>query len=86
MTTPRVPTPECDKLLKVKDRSQEIGDFLEWLAGQEVELCTYVDKDGYHPVRESTEQLLAEYFGIDLAKIEQEKRAIMKTLGGQQDA
>ena len=72
-------------MLKVKDRSQQIGEFLEWLTGQGVELCVYHDERGYEPVRETTEQLLAEYFDIDLAKVEQEKRAIMKTVRAQHD-
>lgn len=37
------------------------------------------------PYAYSTERLLAEYFGIDLAKAEQEKRAILKEMRECQD-
>lgn len=32
-----VATPECDKMLAVKEKSQAIGEFLEWLQSGEVE-------------------------------------------------
>jgi len=33
-----IKTPECDKLLEVKDKSQIIGVFLEWLQSQDIQL------------------------------------------------
>lgn len=33
--------PEHDKLSKIKDRSQAIGEFLEWLSGQGVNLMRW---------------------------------------------
>lgn len=36
--------------------------------------------EGYYPIRKSTEQLLAEFFDIDLHKIEAEKRAMLDTI------
>ena len=32
-----VATPECDKMLAVQEKSQAIGEFLEWLQSGEVE-------------------------------------------------
>lgn len=41
-TKPKPPkTPECDKLSSVKDRSQPIGEFLEWLTEIGVDLCVF---------------------------------------------
>lgn len=62
-------TPECDKLHKVKDESQNIGEFLDWLIE-------------YHNVSlpDSIVDLLAEYFNIDLEKVEEEKRTILDEL------
>ena len=77
-------TPECDKLSKAQPQSQAIGEFLEWLSVQEIALCEFDRKhDRYYPDGVSIETRLAEYFGIDLAKVERERRAI---LGGLQAA
>ncbi len=75
------PTPELDKMLAVKDKSQAIGEFLDWLQhDKNYVLAEYGEKDRLYPLYSSIETLLAEYFGIDLKKIEQERRAILKSL------
>ena len=79
-----LPTPECDKLAKVKDKSQIIGEFLDHIMNVEgLSICESVDdhyESGWVPLNKSIEQILAAYFGIDLDKVEQEKRAILKDL------
>lgn len=72
--------PECEKLSQVADKSQEIGNFLEWL--QETHVICYWDEDygGYSREYKSTEKWLAEYFDIDLDKVEEERRALLKWL------
>jgi len=131
-----VETPELNRMKAVKDRSQSIGGFLEWLQDERgVILAEYykreVDEDN-HPVYRNAdgeivedwcpphifmpteqrkaleerqdkegihwplikdrsgeilhtfsfqiEQLLADYFEIDLVKVENEKRAILEEL------
>jgi hypothetical protein len=81
------PTPTLDKMLDVKDRSQAIGEFLEWLEDEKgVELVTTELHHGgsraleYVPLRQGTESLLAEFFGIDLDAAEREKRALLDEL------
>lgn len=84
-------TPELDKLSKVKEESQKIGEFLEWLtSSRKVLLCRYTEDvedefgnkipDGYHPLIHGShgliEELLAQYFKIDLKKADAEKEAI----------
>lgn len=73
--------PECDKMMAVKEKSQVIGEFLEWLTCErstQVELCVRNDlTDRIMPCYTSTEQLLAEFFDIDLDKVEEEKRGIL---------
>jgi hypothetical protein len=81
----QIQTPECDKMLAVKDKSQVIGEFIEWLESKkELSLCRYEDSefgDGvYFPYYMGTEELLAEFFGIDLDKAEKEKKEILKAL------
>jgi len=77
-----IETPECDKMLKVQTQSQAIGRFLEWLQDERnLTLAEYGktrhDSDELFPVRLGINQLLAEYFNIDLNKVEQEKAAIL---------
>ena len=93
--------PEHEKLEKVKEASQTIGEFLDWLKttrGTQLsklhkhdELCGRIYKWGegkdcglteehYQPDYTSTHNLLAEYFGIDLQKLEQEKQAMLDEL------
>jgi len=74
---------ELEKLRSVQERSQAIGDFLGWLGEQGIFLCRSQER-GFYPIPETTEQLLAKYFNIDLNKVEQEKRAILERLGGEQ--
>ena len=77
--------PEHQKLAKISDKSQAIGEFLEWL-GREYVICTWgsvddaFDREGYRPARKSIEELLAEFFEIDRAVIETEKRAMLAAL------
>lgn len=74
------PTPECDRLRDVSRSSQLIGEFLEWLLA-EYTLAEWNDSgEVLRPVRASIEELLAEYFGIDLDKIEEERQAVLEAL------
>ena len=82
------PTPTLDKMREVKDQSQAIGEFLEWLGSKGIFL-------GHHTLYEgrsqeqfvvrpgSTEELLAEFFEIDLNEAEAEKRAILDHIRSQ---
>lgn len=77
------PTPECDKMLAVSGTSQKIGEFLEWLGQHGYEICTLQEVPGYRdemfvPVHQSINQWLANYYGIDLKKIEEEKEALLE--------
>lgn len=82
--TEKIKTPELDKMLKVKNVSQAIGMFIDWLQ-QEKQIVFAIYDDGndmLEQVRTNTEKFLAEYFGIDLEKAEKERRAILKSLQG----
>lgn len=86
--------PESEKLLAVREESQKIGEFLEWLKSK-VTLATWEeneddDTQAYMaeilcPVYKynggnGTQLLLAEYFGIDLDQVEEERRRILEEL------
>ena len=78
--------PEHDKLSAIKDKSQAIGEFLEWLDYEKnyrvCSLCESSDgwREEYSPIFTSNEKLLAEFFCIDLKKLEQEKRKMLDEL------
>lgn len=75
--------PECDKMSEVRDESQSIGAFVEWVGEQGWEIIDRAESDKHgFPVhiRLSTEELLAKYFDIDLALVDKEKRAMLESL------
>lgn len=73
-------TPELDKMIAVKSESQAIGGFLDWLQNEKNRsICEMDPEQGeYYPVYKSIEAMLAEYFEIDLNKIEHERTAILE--------
>lgn len=75
----KIKTTECDKLADVKEKSQSIGEFVEWLTTERlVEFCVRNDRsDRLMPFHFTIEKLLAEFFNIDLDKVEKEKQAIL---------
>lgn len=72
---------ELEKIGKVKDKSHCIGEFLEWLQEKRYFIACY-SPDGTEliPTHKSIEKWLADYFQIDLTKVEKEKREILKSL------
>lgn len=81
---------ECEKASKVAEESRTIGNFLDWLMNERqpsVVLAVWEDYEDLDdtvlcPIIEgnSIEKLLAEYFGIDLNKMEKEKKALLEGL------
>lgn len=80
--------PEHDKMAKIADKSQKIGEFLDWLNSEkDIELKRWSEEhDEYVSVFTSTTVLLAEFFDIDLTKIEAEKRAMLDRMRELDDA
>lgn len=81
--------PEHEKLSAVADKSQVIGDFLLDREEGGVVLAAYSPElDEYLPLPlvAPVEYVLADYFGIDLAKIEAEKRAMLAAIREANDA
>lgn len=80
------PCPECEKLASVSEDSNKIGDFLEWLSAQQVSFASWNNESErweLHPLDSlSTNQLLAQYYEIDLDKVEKERRALLEWLRG----
>lgn len=75
--------PEHDKLKAISDDSQTIGEFLDncgYTLCEFRESPTLSDYSEFVPLRKSIQDVLAEYFGIDLNLIEKEKRAMLEEL------
>lgn len=69
--------PEHEKMAAVKDKSQIIGGFLDWLSTEGILLCKWDDNDRLAMVHLSIEEWLAQYFDIDLDKVEEEKKYML---------
>jgi len=75
----KIKTPELDRLSAISEKSHIIGGFLEWLC-EDHTICVWDEPGEYFPTHKSIEKLLAEYFNIDLKKVEKEKSALLDTL------
>lgn len=84
------PATETEKLDAVSESYRDIEDFLDWVAANPAiclgEWLTHHD-DGREraearlvPLTQSRSALLAEYFGIDTAKLEAERRALLTAM------
>jgi len=77
--------PECEKLEKVSEESQKIGAFLDWLQNETKYIIAEYsdDEEGealLFPIHKAIEQILAEYFKIDLNKVEKERKQILEDI------
>ena len=74
--------PEHEKLRAVQSESQSIGEFIEWLKwNKKIVFAKWDEKtdlDILRVVSLPTNDILAEYFEIDLNKLEQEKQAMLE--------
>lgn len=72
--------PLSDKFERVSDLAHAIASFLEWAETQKgLSLCEPYKPQysWYVPIFTSKEQLLLEFFGIDLTALEREKSRMM---------
>jgi hypothetical protein len=82
------PYPEHERQRLVLDKSQAIGEFLEWLTSEQnyviAEWGGGTEETGsehrLYPVHRRIESWLAQYFQIDPVKIEAEKRAMLDAM------
>jgi hypothetical protein len=78
----KVEMPEHEKLAKIQRESQVCGEFMDWLFSEKgIVLAKYDDETRrLWPSGAVVVDLLAEFFGIDQAKIEDEKRALLAAI------
>lgn len=71
--------PECEKLAKVAPQSQQLGAFIEWLGSTDRVIGVY-GRDATFIRSVDIESLLAEYFNIDMKKVEAERRQMIAAI------
>lgn len=81
--------PECEKLSKIHSEIIAITQFMGWLSSKKIILGEAVEvaKDephDFYPCNKRISDLLNEYFNIDAAKLEQERRAMLDKLRKEQ--
>jgi hypothetical protein len=93
-----VETPELDKLKAINDAglNATVQEFLEWLQSKGYLVARYLkpeEKDDYGywggmpvPVAETHEQLMADFFEIDMRKVSEERDAVYRALVSAQEA
>ena len=73
--------PECEKLSAVAQKSNEIGDFMDWIIDNtEFRICENEGYEYYSSSHLQRERLIAQYFEIDLDKVEKERFELLKWL------
>ena len=72
--------PEHEKLHAVREQSQAIGEFLEWVNTEKGWMLGVYEGERMYPASYSINALLAEFFGIDPDLLEREKRAMLESL------
>jgi len=71
--------PEHEKLTKISEQSQFLGEFMEFLGEKGYVIAKYTQPyDQLQPVVRDINNFLAEMFDIDLIKIEAEKREMLE--------
>lgn len=95
MNSPEPIYSEHKKLKAISHLSNAIGEFLEQKKYDGIVLCKFraesknwnndhTDYDfipeGYYPIYEQTEDMLARYFKIDQRRLEKEKRQMLKSI------
>lgn len=75
---------ELQKINAVREKSQAIGEFLDWLSQKNYSICELRFKtklkidEAYFPIHKSIEKWIAEYFDIDLEQAEKERVKILE--------
>ena len=85
--------PECDKLNDRRDEWNAIYQFKEWLEEKKIWLAHRITLREFYgeeyedepmetlvPIPQTIETLLYEYFDVDPAKLEQERRRLLSSL------
>lgn len=71
--------PQHEKLSEIREKSQAIGEFLDWMREEkEFTIAEYDKHDQLWPAGIHTQRLLAEFFEIDYDALMAEKDAMLE--------
>lgn len=70
--------PEHEKLQAISEQSQAIHDFVEWLAEENIRLVQFDERERSWEWPRPLKTMLAQFFKIDLDKLEAEKDAMLE--------
>lgn len=71
--------PEHDKIKALNGANQTVGDFIEWLGTQRMEIAVHDPRyDCLVPCLKSRDALIASFFDINPVRLEAEKVAILE--------
>jgi hypothetical protein len=75
--------PVSEKLAEIRDGRVAINEFVEWLGGQGIALCSVPEGQAhFQPIARQTDALVMEMYEIDEKELERERRAMIAGLGG----
>ncbi len=72
--------PESTRMKEVSEQSQAIGEFIDWMNRNAMQVCEWVEnkhRKEYLPVAMSIEEMLAKYYQINLKRVEEEKQQML---------
>ena len=73
--------PEHEKLKDLAGANQIVGDFIEWLYANGMWIAQYAERsDQLIPSAKNRDELLADHFGIDRKRLEDEKQSMLDAL------
>ncbi len=73
------PYPECSKMSAAHEESLALSRFVDWCNTSGISFCRFNDEvNQWFPIQEGYEQLFLSYFGIDPAKVEAERQAMLE--------
>jgi hypothetical protein len=83
---PEMPELEKQRQVIASGKAETVQEFIDWLLAQDLFLASWqvddmrYNKDILVEDPRSPEQLMADFFGIDRCKVEQEREALLKSL------
>ena len=77
--------PEHDKQSAIIEDARTIDEFIEWLGSRGMFIAEHQKLDGFRdpilvPIPQAHQQVVMDFYGIDGAKLEDERRAMLASL------